>query len=207
MKSRFFTTTKLTLLGMLGAITMILGLTPLGFIPIPPLGATLTHIPTIIAGIMGGPVVGAIMGLLFGLTSIYSAITQPVALSPLFYNPLVSVLPRICVGLVAAWSYALFTRILASDKSRLRSGSAVFASAVCGTLTNTVLVLGLIYVLYAARFAEAVGVPEAAVLGTLGGIAGMQGIPEALIAAVVAVPVVMGARWLTPKLFKSTERR
>ena len=206
MKERYFTAHRLALLGMLSAIILILGLTPLGFIPIPPLGATLTHLPTILAGILGGPIAGAIMGLLFGLTSIYSAIVNPQLLSVLFYNPLVSIVPRILVGLVAAWTYALFARIFKADKNRLRVGTAASISAICGTATNTILVLGMIYLLYAQRYADALEMPRGAVVGSLLGIAGMQGIPEALIAAAVTVPVVLGVQWISPRLFQKSKR-
>lgn len=96
---------KMTTTAMLGAITVLLGLTPLGFIPIGPLSLTTMHIPVIIAGILEGPVVGAIVGLVFGLTSLGLAITRPAPTSFVFYNPLISFLPRILIGVVAAYSY------------------------------------------------------------------------------------------------------
>lgn len=104
-------TRKLTIIGMLGGISAILGLTPLGFIPIGPANATIMHIPVIIGAIIEGPVVGALVGLIFGIFSIIRAITAPTVLSPLFYNPLVSVLPRILIGITAYYSYTLFKRL------------------------------------------------------------------------------------------------
>lgn len=58
-------TRKLTTFAMLAAISIILGFTPLGIIPIPPVGATIMHIPVIITAILEGPVLGALMGLVF----------------------------------------------------------------------------------------------------------------------------------------------
>ena len=86
---------KLVLIGILGALTVVLGLTPLGFIPLGPVSATTLHIPVIVAGIIEGPVVGALVGLIFGLSSLFNAITKPTPTSFMFYNPLISILPRV----------------------------------------------------------------------------------------------------------------
>ncbi|MGO3018764.1 MAG: ECF transporter S component, partial [Anaerococcus sp.] len=67
-------TRKLVVTAMLGAITIVLGLTPLGFIPLGFINITTMHIPVIIGAILEGPIVGAIVGLLFGLFSIVNAI-------------------------------------------------------------------------------------------------------------------------------------
>src|SRR5690554_7708529 len=94
MKKRF-DTKKLTFMALMLAITLILDLTPLGAIPLGPVSATIIHIPTIITGIILGPIAGLIMGTLLGLVSLLHALTRPATpLDPLFINPLVSVLPR-----------------------------------------------------------------------------------------------------------------
>ena len=45
-------TRKLTVTGMMIAITMILSYTPLGIIPLQPVSATIVHIPTIIIALL-----------------------------------------------------------------------------------------------------------------------------------------------------------
>ena len=75
---------KLTIIGVLGAISTVLGMTPLGFIPVGPTRATIMHIPVIIGAIMEGPVVGGFVGLIFGLFSIFQAITNPTPISFVF---------------------------------------------------------------------------------------------------------------------------
>ena len=45
-------TRKLVVAGMLSAVTMVLGLTPLGIIPIGPLNATILHVPVIIGAVL-----------------------------------------------------------------------------------------------------------------------------------------------------------
>lgn len=110
-KKKSISTRKLTIIGMLGGISAILGLTPLGFIPIGPANATIMHIPVIIGAIIEGPIVGALVGLIFGIFSLIRAITAPTVLSPLFYNPLVSILPRVLIGITAYYSYILFKKL------------------------------------------------------------------------------------------------
>jgi uncharacterized membrane protein len=126
-KSGFkLTTRQLAISGLLGAIAIILGVTGLGFIPVPtPAGhATIMHIPVILGGILEGPIVGALVGLIFGVYSFLNAT------NPIFANPLIAILPRIFIGVVAYYSYKY-----------LWKSSAI--AAVLGTLTNTIGVLGL----------------------------------------------------------------
>ncbi|HLS52656.1 MAG TPA: ECF transporter S component, partial [Tissierellaceae bacterium] len=110
-KANSFTIRKMVLVGMLGAISIVLGMTPLGFIPIGPTRATIMHIPVIIGAITAGPLVGGLVGLIFGLFSIFQAITNPTPVSFVFLNPLVSVLPRILIGLVTYYIYEGLKRL------------------------------------------------------------------------------------------------
>ena len=67
-KTNKLSTRQIVVIGILGAITVVLGMTPLGFVPIGPLNATTMHIPVLIAAFIEGPVVGAFVGLIFGLS-------------------------------------------------------------------------------------------------------------------------------------------
>src|SRR5690554_8147032 len=105
MKKRF-DTKKLTFMALMLAITLILDLTPLGAIPLGPVSATIIHIPTIITGIILGPIARLIMGTILGLVSFLPALTKPATpLDPPFINPLVTVLPRMFICLL---SYLVF---------------------------------------------------------------------------------------------------
>lgn len=104
-KSKRLNVRKLTIIGVLGAISIVLGSTPIGFIPVGPTRATIMHIPVIIGAIAEGPIVGAFIGLIFGLFSIFQAVTAPTPVSFVFLNPLVSVLPRILIGIVSFYVY------------------------------------------------------------------------------------------------------
>jgi len=111
LNSKSFSIRKLTIVGILGAISAVLGLTPIGFIPVGPTNATIMHIPVIIGAIVEGPIVGMLVGLIFGVFSMIRAITAPTVISPVFYNPLVSILPRVLVGLTAYYSFVLFKKL------------------------------------------------------------------------------------------------
>lgn len=103
---------KIALAGLLGAIVTLLGyLGPggPGFIPVPTAAghATILHVPVIIGGILEGPIVGLLLGWIFGL---FSFLWAPVAGQPLFMDPLVSILPRLFIGVTAWVAYAGFRR-------------------------------------------------------------------------------------------------
>ncbi len=174
---------QIAIAGMLSSVSVILGLTGYGFIPLPTIKATILHIPVIIGAIVEGPVVGALIGLIFGLFSIFQNMVNPGVLSFAFYNPLVSVLPRILIGIVSYYAYKLIR--LKNNVLRIGIGAAA------GTITNTVGVLSMIYVFYAARYAEIKGVPVRSVAGLIFGIAAVQGIPETIIAVAVTIPAVL----------------
>ena len=175
-------TRKLAVVGMLSSICILLGITGLGFIPIPPVKATIMHIPVIIGAIIEGPVVGAAIGLIFGIFSVIQAITQPTPLSFVFMNPIVSIVPRVIIGLTSYYAYEL----VKTNKSSIKVGIA----AAVGTFTNTFLVLGLMYVIYLKDYAKVLGISiEKAKYGIIT-VGLTNGIPEILISVAITIPVV-----------------
>ncbi len=179
-------TRMLTTVGILSAATIILGSTGLGFIPLPMLKLTIMHIPVIIGAIIEGPIAGGLVGLMFGLFSIFQNISNPNLLSPAFYNPLVSVVPRILIGVVAYYVYKLV--------SRFNSQAGVAAGAALGSLTNTVGVLSMIYILYLKEYAAAKNLSIGAAINAMLAAGFTNGILEAILAAFVTVPVVHAVR-------------
>lgn len=177
---------KMSVAGMLSAVCVILGLTGYGFIPLPMIKATIIHIPVIIGAILEGPLAGMLIGLIFGLFSIFQNMAVPSLLSFALINPLVSVLPRVLIALTAYYSY----RLLAGR----REAAAIGLGAAIGSLTNTIGVLGMIYLLYAADFAAARGIAPDAVLQVIAGVALMNGLPEAVISVLIVIPVVLAVR-------------
>jgi len=54
-----------------------------------------------------------------------------------------------------------------------------------GSMTNTVMVMGSIYVLLADQYAQAKNLAESAVMGVIMGTVAFNGVPEALLAMVL----------------------
>lgn len=123
-------TRTIVISGLLAAIQILLGLTGLGFIPMPTgVNATILHIPAIIAGVLEGPIAGVAVGLIFGIFSFLRAT------SPLLADPLVAIVPRLVIGVVA---WAVFVAL-----RRINVPLAAAVAGALGTLTNTILVLSM----------------------------------------------------------------
>ena len=175
---------KMSVIGVLSAISIMMSMIPfIGYIPIGPTKATIMHVPVIIGAIIEGPVVGATIGLIFGLTSLWNAMTQPTITSIFFLNPLVSILPRVLIGVVA---YYVYQGIYKISKKVYAAG---FMAGLIGSLANTVGVLGMIYVLYAAQYMERIGQAGANAGKWLFTLAATNGVPEALVAALIVSAV------------------
>jgi len=184
-----FDTRQIVVAGIIGGIALFLGATRLGFIPVPiPLigNATIMHIPAIVGGALEGPVVGLLAGAIFGVFSFLYAE------NPVFLNPLVAVLPRLLIGVVA-WAVFVGLRRWSIDLASAAAG-------ILGSFTNTVGVLGL-----AILFGL---LPPAVIPAVL-----PQAIAEAILAAVVTVIVVRGVllfrsgRATAPEIQSDEERR
>ena len=187
----FMSIRELTISGLLAGITIFLGLTGYGFIPLVVMNATILHIPTIIGAILAGLKVGAVVGFLFGLFSFIQTLRAPSLMMQfalqhsVIADAFICIVPRICIGL-AAW--ALFRYI--PGNVHLRAGIA----AIGGALTNTVLFLGSFFLLVGAPYAAAKGISVEAVGLMLVGITTANGIPEALVSGVIVIPIVMALK-------------
>ncbi len=74
MKTKKFTTSQLTILGLMAGILFLMAYTPLGYLNIGPLAVTFNVIPVAVCAIVLRPTGGAIAGAVFGLTSFMQAI-------------------------------------------------------------------------------------------------------------------------------------
>ena len=125
------------------------------FVPINIAGTSIAVLPLIaifIACQAEGGKVGFFMGFAFGLLSLISAIAIPQLLSPVFYNPMVSIVPRIFIGITTYFSYIGlrkgFRRVFKNKDKKVATRinillSSSISSAV-GTITNTALVIAMI---------------------------------------------------------------
>lgn len=60
------TTSAMVLTGLFTAIIIIMSVTPLGYIPLGVINATIIHIPVILGALYCGPKRGAFLGFVFG---------------------------------------------------------------------------------------------------------------------------------------------
>lgn len=164
-------TRKIVITGVLSAISIFLGVTRLGFIPwFSGASLTIMQVPVIIGAVLEGPVVGLAIGFIFGVFSLIQAAVAPTGPADVWFtNPLLSVLPRLFIGPVSWLIYKSLKRWKIP---------ALIAAGIGGSLTNTVLVLGMIGLLGYIPW------------GAIPAIILVNGLPEAAASAILVVAVV-----------------
>ena len=189
-------TKRMVLLGMLIAVLLVMGMTGIGFIPLPVIKATTMHIPVILGAVLLGPGAGAVLGAAFGLCSIWANTTTPGLLSFAF-SPFMSTTGfpgvvkslwialgcRILFGWLAGWIWKLLKKLNLNDIAALPVTAAV------STICHTLMVMGSIYVLLAQQYADAKNVGTSAVFGLVMGTVTASGIPEAIAAAILVAAI------------------
>ena len=185
----------------LAAIIILMAFTPLGFIPLPFIKMTIIHIPVILGAVLLGPKSGAFLGFLFGATSLINNTLMP-ALTSFTFTPfyplpgtdrgtplslLVCFVPRILVGIIPYFVYRGAEKIFAKEKE----GNVISLglAGLSGALTNTIGVMGLIYLLFRNAYATARGIPVSGVAGVVLGIIGTNGVIEAIGAAILVAAI------------------
>ena len=180
-RQKIHTMTRRTLLIVLIVLQDLLPF--IGNVPIGPLSITTLPITVATIAILLGPLEGAIAGTTWGILTWIRAFVYPSsALAPLiFTNPLIAVVPRILVGVVAGYIFKILS-------SREKVAATV-------SLTNTLLVLGSILV-FANTPAVASGyhTNQAGLAAALGTILATNGVVELIITAAVtpliAIPLL-----------------
>lgn len=191
-------TRSLVLYALFTGMIFLLGLTPLGFITLPIAAITTVHIPVIVGAYRFGLKGGALLGFFFGLTSLIACFTRPDAIAAivlgtnsgfaaynLFLILSIIFLPRICVGVFSALVY----KGLHKKSETLAMGAAAFV----GSLTNTVLVLGGLYLFAFNETGAILGLganfTSRQVLNVLLGIVSLNGLLEAGFAVIICTAV------------------
>jgi len=191
-KNKLLTTRKIATIGLLAAINIMLGATGLGIIFFTAAGVTIMHIPAIVAGILEGPLVGGIVGLIFGVFSMYQASTMPSSpVAPAFLDPMVSVIPRILIGI---FSYYVYIGL----KKFLKEGS-ISVAAFIGSYTNTIGVIGAIFLFHPT----VLGITKGQAMSDMGKILlasmGIGSIFEAIAAVAIVTPIVVAIHVIRKK--------
>lgn len=187
----------ITLLAVFTGIILLLSFTPIGFIPLGVIKATIIHIPVIIGSILLGPKKGFILGFIFGVTSLINNTISPAiisfAFSPFVPIPglthgsllalIVCFIPRILVGVLPYYIYKW------TFKGN-RSGFAAALTGTIGSLINTILVMFGVYFFFGTAYAEAENIPAKEVLGAIISVIAINGVPEAIVSGILTAAVV-----------------
>ena len=191
---------KVVYFSILLSIETIFSFTILGQIPVGPIVMTLSMIPVIITSLVLGVFYGSLMGFIAGLYSfIYFTFINP-GITSFVFTPFVSIgtykgnvfsliicfIPRILTGLFTGLFYFSLTKV----NPKLDKLWLVLASII-GSITNTILVLGGIWLFFGSEYSDIVGTAIHIVIGT---IILTNGIPEAILSGLSCPLVVMGIK-------------
>ncbi len=180
---------RLIMCALFSALIVVMTFTPyLGYISVGPIEITTLHIVAIFGALVMGPKYGAIIGGVWGLTCIIRAIQM--AFIP-FANPLVSLVPRVLVGVVAGLVFS------ALSKTKCPKAVSLIIATLTGTLTNTVLVITALQLFNG--FESLLGAAATALETIILTLIGTNGLIE-MISAIVIIPSLYIA---TEKFFKS----
>lgn len=192
---------ELAQLALFSALILMLAFIPgIGYIPLGVTRATIIHVPVIIGSIVLGPKLGAVLGGVFGLTSLITNTITPTVTSFVFTpffegaglggNPLSLVIcfvPRILVGVVP---YFVLKGIMCLFKKlKGKETISLIIGGICGAMTNTILVMSMIYLFFGESYAAAKEITYEALLGVIMGVVGINGVLEAITAAILTCVV------------------
>lgn len=207
-------TLSMVMTALFTAIIIIMTFVPnLGYINLFVIKATLLHVPVIIGSIVLGPKKGAVLGAVFGVTSVmintFSPSILSFAFSPFysigeiggnFFSLVIALIPRILTGIVPYYVFTGIRRLMRG----IRGCNTVALPIACalGALTNTILVMNLIYICFREEFAAAKSIATEAVYTAILGIIAANGIPEMIVAAVLGTAVSMALLRLLPREYE-----
>ncbi len=171
-------TYELVLTALFTAIIVIMAFTPLGYIPLVVINATIIHIPVILGALFLGPKKGAFLGFVFGLTSFINNTFKAVTASAFVFSPVVAYnfvgvsgifkslyicfVPRILVGVVPYFVWLLIRRIVKGENK---------AGKVAVDLIASVILFVSVRAFLMRLFPEALSAVVCTVIGAAAGIA------------------------------------
>ncbi len=139
-------TYELVLTALFTAIIVIMAFTPLGYIPLVVINATIIHIPVILGALFLGPKKGAFLGFTFGLTSFINNTINPATASAFVFSPVLAYnvvgvsgvfrslyicfVPRILVGVVPYFVWLLIRRIVKGENKAGKIAVNLIASVI-----------------------------------------------------------------------------
>lgn len=128
-------TAELVLTALFTAIIVIMVLTPLGYIPLGIINATIIQIPVILGALFCGPKKGAFLGFVFGLTSFLKNTIAPATASAFVFSPVIAYtnigvsgifkstficfVPRILVGVVPYFVFIGIRKLIQTKNNKV----------------------------------------------------------------------------------------
>ncbi|MCR4923472.1 MAG: ECF transporter S component [Lachnospiraceae bacterium] len=189
----------MVLTAMFLAIILLMAYVPfLGYIPLVGINCTIIHIPVILGALFLGPKKGGFLGFVFGLTSFLNNTLRPATASAFVFSPVISYgqfgaagalkstficfVPRILVGIVPFFVYVLV-------RKKVNKQIALAIAGFSGAFTNTLLVMGSIFLLYRDAYAIALGKPAEVLVSVIMGIVTFNGTVESALAAFIVTVI------------------
>ncbi len=139
-------TYELVLTALFTAIIVIMAFTPLGYIPLVVINATIIHIPVILGALFLGPKKGAFLGFVFGLTSFINNTFKAATASAFVFSPVLAYnvvgvsgifkslyicfVPRILVGVIPYFVYLLIRKAVKGEQKTGRIVVDALASVI-----------------------------------------------------------------------------
>ncbi len=194
-------TYQMVLTALFAAIIILMAFIPfLGYINLVVIKATLIHVPVIIGSVLLGPKRGGFLGFVFGCTSLINNTINPsllsFAFSPFysvgdvggnFFSVIICFVPRILVGVVPYFVFVGIKKLLKNKKGA--DFLALPLAGIVGAVTNTLLVMNLIYFCFSEQFAAAKAIALSAVYNAIVAIIFANGVPEAIVAAILVTAI------------------
>ena len=188
----------LTQLALLAAILLVMNYTPLGYLQIGPLSASLLTVPVAIGAMTMDPLAGAILGGIFGATSFIQMVEGKSAMGAALFgvNPfgafVVSFMARVLMGLCAALIFKALCKVLPKNEKL-----CCVLGAVLTPVLNTVFFMGFLVLFfyncdYVQNLAQTLDATNAFMFIVL--LVGVQAVIEWLICGVVASAVTVPVR-------------
>lgn len=174
--------------------------TPLGSIPInPTMVATLMMVPVVVTAIVMGTKWGTLMGFVAGLFSFLVMTFMPTSIMAFVFTPFYSIgeisgnfwslvicfVPRTLAGTVAGAVFGALRKRFAGKKRAIAYGAA----GLLGSMTNTIGVLGGIYLFFGREYAAVAETAYELLLRIIGVTVLTNGVPEAIICTVLAAAI------------------
>ena len=186
----------------IAAIIVVMASVPfLGYIPLGFMNATIIHVPVIIGAILLGPKYGAFLGLVFGVTSVIRATITPNVTSFVFspfvsingfggngWSLVIAIVPRVLIGVVAYYVFAAMMNFFRDKKGG--HTISLWIAGVAGSLTNTLLVMNLIYIFFGESYAAASNKLAEGFYMVIMSVIVINGVPEAIVAGILVTSIV-----------------